>query len=63
MQTRTPSRDTGLRTSTRCHLEAEHDGEHEGLGLPQWPNQRLHWAPGDPREFTTNRIDKQAWED
>jgi len=51
----------GVRLTTRCAL-LEHDGMHTGYGLKRFPYQRVHWAPGDIREFLTERTDEWSWE-
>lgn len=65
----------GTLLTTRCILAANHghlDTEtgrrvgalagHIGRGNPEFPYQRIHWFPGDRREFTTARDDLYAWE-
>lgn len=36
---------------SRCHRHPGHGGMHHGPGLPEFPYQRISWAPGDRREF------------
>jgi hypothetical protein len=52
----------GVTLHTRCAYPAGHEAlMHEGRGL--FPDQRITWAPGDVREYRTDRTDELAWEE
>lgn len=51
----------GTTLATRCLLKA-HEGQHVGKGLARFPSQRIHWFPGDRREFKTDRKDEFSWD-
>jgi len=53
----------GVMLTTRCQWDAGHDGTHMGLGLAEFPYQKIEWFAGDRREFHTERRDHFAWED
>lgn len=59
----------GVTLHTRCRLDARHNTfsstamrQHEGRGLEHYPEQAIHWLPGDRREYETDRTDEYSWE-